>query len=151
MAISITVGTNSYISLADAETYFEGRLNSDSWDDASEDNKNRALVSATRNIDRQFLEGEKYSSDQILEFPRTIDETTTIPTSVEEATCEEAISQLEEGYQIKKDIRDGLKSKKVGDMSKSYNSNTSRSGTRLYSSEATSLLKSYLKRTVRFR
>ena len=37
--MAIVVGTNSYISLADAELYFADRLNVDNWDSKDDDDK----------------------------------------------------------------------------------------------------------------
>ena len=78
MTLSLTVedGTskttsNTYISLADAETYFEGRLHADNWDTAATGDKNKALVHAARMIDRyvRFI-GWKTEDTQAMEWPR---------------------------------------------------------------------------------
>lgn len=47
MAITIIVGTNSWLTLAEAETYFESRINADSWNNLpSNDEKSKYLISA---------------------------------------------------------------------------------------------------------
>ena len=51
MATIIEVGTNSYISTADAAAFFATRLQSDAWDDASTADKEKALIQACRNIE----------------------------------------------------------------------------------------------------
>lgn len=42
----LTVPTDSWITRADADTYFKTRLRSSAWKDASEDDKNSSLVTA---------------------------------------------------------------------------------------------------------
>ena len=46
MAATIIVGTNSWVTLAEADTYFESRAQSDSWTALSTDNKNIYLITA---------------------------------------------------------------------------------------------------------
>jgi len=68
---SIVTGANTYISLADAESYMEGRLHTTTWDDAADPNKNAALVQATRILGRyvNWL-GWPTDTDQALAWPR---------------------------------------------------------------------------------
>ncbi|NLW89993.1 MAG: hypothetical protein GXY34_00105 [Syntrophomonadaceae bacterium] len=71
MAVTLTVGTNTYISLVDAEAFFEERLYTDDWDNATDDHKSQALIMATKHIDRLALVGRKKQYyNQILQFPR---------------------------------------------------------------------------------
>lgn len=67
---TLTVGTNTYITLDEASAYLDTRLGVSAWDDASDADKARALVSATRSIDALALRGRKYDEEQTLEFPR---------------------------------------------------------------------------------
>jgi len=47
MAATIVVGTNSWLTLAEAETYFESRINADDWNNLPDDNtKNQYLITA---------------------------------------------------------------------------------------------------------
>lgn len=96
MAVTLVVGTNTYIDLADAETYLEGSINTSAWDAKSTDEKNRLLVSATRYLDRQDWVGEKTSDVQALDWPRTgvtdpdgnaVDDST-VPQFILNAECE---------------------------------------------------------------
>lgn len=93
MPLTLTVGTNTYISLADAETYMESRYDcSGAWAAASNGTKNILLVQATKMIDRQPWRGSKTASTQSLEFPR--DGYTTADTEydkVEGACVEQAL------------------------------------------------------------
>jgi hypothetical protein len=45
------VSANSYASLAEAATYFTGHAHMEAWDDATDDERNRALVTAARLLD----------------------------------------------------------------------------------------------------
>jgi hypothetical protein len=70
MPVTVTVGTNSYIDVADAQAYFDERLYSDAWESASDDDKAKALIMATKKLDRQTLKGAQKTEDQTLQFPR---------------------------------------------------------------------------------
>lgn len=104
MAITLVVedGTgksnaNTYISLADADTYFESHVYSTGWDAATDANKNIALAMATRLLDAYCIfEGRKIGDSQALEFPRFdikdrsgfLIVSTTIPQALKDATAE---------------------------------------------------------------
>lgn len=113
MAITIvaTVGgasSNSFAELADFSSYMEGRLNSDAFDDATTDDKNRALAEATRWLSALMWQGVRASDTQALAWPRELvrdpddphhnyfddDE---IPARVERATYELAFAFLKAG------------------------------------------------------
>jgi hypothetical protein len=91
----------SYLTVADAEVYFQGRLNSEVWDSASDTDKEKALASATRLIDRLNFEGAKTDPNQVAEFPRNGNET--IPKEIGIAACEIAIALLD-GVDCEKEI-----------------------------------------------
>lgn len=117
MAVTIdaTVGgtsANSFATLAEFTAYMEGRLNSDDFDDATDDTKNRALVDATREISGQRFIGYKASTSQALSWPRAWADlppedatwpgaqwytTTEIPQRVKDATMELAFQFLVAG------------------------------------------------------
>jgi hypothetical protein len=63
--------SNSYISLADANTYWSANLYADNWNAASDADKQRALGMATQVIDRMTVfRGFRRSVAQALEWPR---------------------------------------------------------------------------------
>ena len=78
MAITIvaTVGSataNSYLTLAAANSLIEGLVlgtDAAAWDSSTDDNKNRALVSATKRIDRERFLGARATDTQALQWPR---------------------------------------------------------------------------------
>lgn len=71
-ASGLIVGTNSYVTVAEAETVLSECLGVETWDAATDDNKRRALITATRAIDSLRLIGRRVVYDQALEFPRAI-------------------------------------------------------------------------------
>lgn len=108
----------SYATVEEAQCFFDGRLHSDAWDCANEIDKRKALLDATRRIDRLNFAGLRTSdynsrmatlSDtgclttnnillpstpgQPLEFPR--DGNTTYPQEVVAAACEIALALLD--------------------------------------------------------
>ena len=123
MTLTLTVGTNTYISLADAETYMEGRYEpSGAWAAASNATKNTLLVTATASIDRMTWLGEKSVSTQALEFPR--DGYTTADTEytlVENACVEQALWMLTQGNNPRSAMQaQGVRSVSVGGVSESW-------------------------------
>jgi len=75
MAIDAEVGgssANSYVSIADADTFFEVRSYASAWTSASDENKEASLVQATRvaNVSYDFL-GSISTQAQALRWPRS--------------------------------------------------------------------------------
>jgi hypothetical protein len=66
----LTVNTNSYVSVSDADTYFETRIDSANWTNAAETLKEDALVTSTQIIDNNPWIGSAVSSSQALAWPR---------------------------------------------------------------------------------
>jgi hypothetical protein len=72
-AIDATLGgtsANSYVTLAAANTYFETVPDSSTWVSKTDDQKNRALISATRWIDALSFYGDRCTETQALKWPR---------------------------------------------------------------------------------
>jgi hypothetical protein len=61
---------NSYVTLAEANSYFETVPDSSTWDDKTDDQKNRGLISATRWIDSLNWYGQRCDDEQALSWPR---------------------------------------------------------------------------------
>ena len=91
--------TTSYVSRADANTYFATSFNDAAWTALSDAQKDLALQVATRNLETLQWYGTKCLDDQALQWPREVaadgscDATvcTTIPNQLVEATCELAL------------------------------------------------------------
>ena len=58
--VTLTVGTNTYISLADADTYLASQFGTEKWFESSINDKSRALITATAKIDQLMLVGRMY-------------------------------------------------------------------------------------------
>ena len=88
-----------YGTLDEANLYFTLRLYVDSWVNATEDNKIKALNEATHCINRLRFAGSKVDSEQELEFPRyygdEADGDEEIPLDIELACYEIAFSLLD--------------------------------------------------------
>ena len=87
--------SNSYVTLAAANSYFETVPDSTTWTNKTDDQKNRALISATRWIDSLNFYGDRCDEDQALKWPRNnydVDgvelECSVIPNDVKYATYE---------------------------------------------------------------
>ena len=61
---------NSYVTLAGANSYFETVPDSTTWTSKTDDQKNRALISATRWIDSLSFYGDRCTETQALKWPR---------------------------------------------------------------------------------
>lgn len=116
MAVTIvaTVGSasaNSFVTLAEAATYVESRLNATAWEStATTDEKNRALVEATRWLTVLGWYGARVDTTQALSWPRSwapdpdspnlaynYFATTVVPQRVKDATCELAFQFVKAG------------------------------------------------------
>ena len=83
----------SYLDRLDANDYFNGRLNSEAWEDAANTDRNKALITATKMIEQLNFIGIKNSEDQEFQFPRGGDSTT--PQEILDAVCELAYELLD--------------------------------------------------------
>lgn len=61
---------NSYLTLQEAQAYADGDIDAVEWYAASTDQKTRALLTATRNLDLVGFVGERATSTQALAWPR---------------------------------------------------------------------------------
>lgn len=64
-------GANSYATITEANDYLDNSVRATSWETALDDDKARALITATRLIDKQCLVGDQTDPDQPLHFPAT--------------------------------------------------------------------------------
>jgi hypothetical protein len=70
--MAVIVNQNSYVSLADAEAYFLTRLGSDMWSEATPEQKEAALCTATSLLDNMRWCGMTAVEGQPLAFPRKL-------------------------------------------------------------------------------
>jgi hypothetical protein len=108
--VAVTPET-SMVTNAEATAYFGGRLHADAWDAASDTDKDKALKTATRELNRLAFIGVMADPAQPHAFPRTyfaepaMNAATRfhpegsftddgIPQAVKDATCEQALFKL---------------------------------------------------------
>lgn len=133
---------NSFVTLVEAQAFLDARLNASTWEAATPDSKNRALVEATRDLSALSWVGYRADDVQALSWPRqyapnpdvpndnvSIGEsgyvefaTTEIPQRVKDATCELAFQYLKAGTSdvAALDATTGIISKTVGPLSTTY-------------------------------
>jgi len=58
--MALTVGTNAYISRADADTYFADNLQDVAWTALSDTIKDQAIVTSAQRIELQAIESKKF-------------------------------------------------------------------------------------------
>ena len=143
---------NSYISLGEADNYFDDQLYPEPWTTSDDATKEKSLVMATKKIDSLMLIGRRVESDQEQEFPRSIynsgsscwvDESE-IAQCVKDATCEEALALLRGGVAANKRAelqRQGVSSFSLGKLSETYSG--AYTGNKLQSPAAAQLLSRY--------
>lgn len=82
-----------YLEVDDAQDYFDDRLNTLVWEEATDSDKLKALKTATRLINNLRFIGKKLIADQENEFPRIGQ--ISIPDAIKAATCELALVLLD--------------------------------------------------------
>lgn len=103
--MTVTVGTDTYLSVADADTYWSNKNNS-TWTDSSDADKEKALREATQYIDGAFSFIGRQNIDNVLAFPRhdvwitkgnfagVKYDSTTIPPQIKDTCAELALEAL---------------------------------------------------------
>ena len=128
---------NSYVTLAEANSYFETVPDSSTWTNKTDDQKNRALIAATREIDNLVFYGDRCDNGQALKFPRNnykIDDVelacTTIPNNIKYAQYELARALANDTGAITGTTgKDGNFSEvRLGDLQVKYNTESQGTG-----------------------
>lgn len=115
---SSTEFQNYYGSVTEGGDYFNTKLNVPIWTNATNINKRKGLIQATRIIDRLNFVGEKSEETQVLEFPRYPDEI--VPLDIEKATYEIAYRLLAGFDEEHSESNVGVLSRQWGPVSTSY-------------------------------
>jgi len=68
--MALSKGINSYVTVAEANTYFEDRLDVAAWTAASDPMKSQALITASATLNENKWIGTAISESQKLAFPR---------------------------------------------------------------------------------
>lgn len=125
--MAITVGTDTFVSLADASAYFTNRLYATVWAGASDTDREKALRMATTTLSRERWAGSITSINQLLAWPRTGARdaegrpigSSTIPQPVRDATCELALALLSDDL-TQNDSNAGVKAVTAGSVKIEY-------------------------------
>ena len=121
---------NSYVTLTEANSYFETVPDSSTWTNKTDDQKNRALISATRWIDSFVFYGDRCDESQALKFPRNnyqVDGVelacSTIPLNIKYAQYELARALANDSEAMTGNVgTDGnIEEVKLGDIQVKYN------------------------------
>jgi len=121
---------NSYVTLAEANTYFETVPDSTTWDNKSDDQKNRSLIAATRWIDSFVFFGDRCDHGQALKFPRNnyqVDDVelacTAIPVNIKYAQYELARALANDTDAMTGNVgtNGNIAEAKLGDLAVKYN------------------------------
>ena len=121
---------NSYVTLAEANTYFETEPDSSTWTNKTDDQKNRSLISATRWIDSFVYYGDRCDDGQALKFPRNnyqLDGVelacSTIPVNIKYAQYElaRALANDSEAMTGNVGTEGNIEEVKLGDIQVKYN------------------------------
>ena len=124
IATAKATNANSFITLADAELYMEGRLAVTTWDAATDDDKNRSIKMATDRLELEPWQGARTTQAQRLQWPRygatdlggwNYDQDE-IPRPIEEATCELALALTDGTYAVAPDALAAYDRVRVGDI-----------------------------------
>ena len=92
--IPVAGGDDYYGDEIGGSAYFDERLRTWAWDDATSENRVKALFEASRSINRLAFKGAKTDPDQAMQFPRNSD--TEVPQVILWATYELALVLLDE-------------------------------------------------------
>lgn len=134
MALIATVGAadaNSYVTLDEAEAYFETRPNSTAWTSSTDDDKKEAsLIMATRLLDaRVEWTGLAAGATQALCWPRSgmlnrngfAISSATLPRELKDAVCELALSLMSDDVSLESEAAaQGLTALTAGPVSLSF-------------------------------
>lgn len=119
---------NSYVTQAEADTYFDGRLNASAWTGAGSGAgaaREQALVAATTRLEQETYYGYKTTTTQRLKWPRSgVDDedgstysADVIPRCVKEACFEMALALLQDSKQLDATGLAGFENVRVGPLS----------------------------------
>lgn len=144
----LEVGTNSYVTLTEAELIIADMFNADEWATLTDPQKEKALKTAVfQGLDLLSLRGAKLDPNtQVLEFPRSYE--TVVSNPVKMAQCYEAVEIARANYTAEKAQQEGIASKSIAGASVSYNTTgkSHKDKTGLYSKSAYELISKYIQR-----
>ena len=143
MAVTITVNSNSYVTLEEANSILELFFDNAEWTALTDEQKTVALINAATKIDNMYLKGKKLSDNQEMQFPR--DWETTVSEKIKMAQCYEALEICRYNYSRAKEQSAGVISRGMESVSVTYSGKEPRKyGGKLLSEDAFNFIRSYL-------
>lgn len=143
MAITITVNSNSYVTLEEANIILEAVFDNQEWQSLTDEQKKVCLVNAANRINLLAVKGEKLDSSQELLFPR--DWETDVSEKIKMAQCYEALEICRYNYKRAKEQSAGVVSRSMESVSVTYSGKEPRKyGGKLLSEDAFNFIRSYL-------
>ncbi len=112
---------NTFVTLDEAEAYFDERFDSEKWFDENltDKAKEQLLITASKKISSFDFVGSALEPGQLMAFPRDYD----MPQDIKDAVCEEAYAILTQEVSVhKKNQEANISSISLGVGSVSYNS-----------------------------
>lgn len=114
---------NSFVTIAEADSYFAARFGSAAWDALSPGDKEKALLHSGRDLQSARYKGQKKTSTQALHFPRYED--VEIPSRIKWGQCEQALHLAQNastGGRTKAQqlAAQGVRSFRLGDHSQTF-------------------------------
>lgn len=143
--MTLTVGTDSYCTQAEATAYFANTLKSAEWVALSSDDMDICLKMACRKMENEIYKGVKQSNSQALQFPRNYSDSNLngTPQDVKDAQSELALYLYQnQSNQLATAQAMGLKSISLGN--ESYTISAGGSITGIMSITAQELLQKWL-------
>lgn len=146
--MTLTVGTDTYCTLAEADAYFANTFNNATWTAIADATAEMALKTACRKMEQLNYIGVKQVEGQSLQFPRsyTNSDYDGTPQDVKNAQCELALYLYQnQNNQVLNAQQMGLKSISLGNESYSFGEGST-SANVIMSSEANSYLDKWIKK-----
>ncbi len=124
--MTIVLYENSFVTLEEAEAYFDERFDSDAWTNQEskpdDETKEKLLITASKKVNMFDFVGHQADSSQPMAFPRDFE----MPQDIKDAVCEEAYSLLTDKSSVHKQNQENhISSISLGAGSVSYNAPSS--------------------------
>lgn len=149
---------NSYVSEEAADAFFAGRLTpgATQWTAYEAEDRQKALMQATSDLNRVRFKGRRITTEQRLEFPRSGQREAfpEVPQDIQDATCLQAIFLLQNqptgGRSRAAQLRaQGVAAYRVGDHSQEFSAGGVRTTEQHLGPEALGILKDWIANTGR--
>lgn len=143
--MTIELYKNSFVTLEEAQQYFEERYNAQKWFELQDSDKENLLITSSKKINKFDFAGKKLDSSQPMKFPRDFP----MPQDIKDAVCEEALSMAVAGASVHyQNQKNNIKSLGLGSGSVSYGDAVNQMG--MISEEAAYLVNTWVKKGYKF-